>query len=126
MIIGLDDTDSVDGMCTTYIGTLIVEAIRDLDRNLIREPPKLLRLNPNNPYKTRGNGAVSIRITDNSNPEILEKIKSISFDIIANYSESGDNANPAIVFLDDNSITPEIQLFDKRALHEMLSIDEAI
>jgi tRNA(Ile2)-agmatinylcytidine synthase len=58
VIIGLDDTDSVDGMCTTYIGTLIVGAIRDLDRNLIREPPKLLRLNPNNPYKTRGNGAV--------------------------------------------------------------------
>ena len=40
MIIGLDDTDSVDGMCTTYIGTLIVDAIRDLDRNIIREPPK--------------------------------------------------------------------------------------
>ena len=126
MIIGLDDTDSVDGMCTTYIGTLIVEAIRDLDRNIIREPPKLLRLNPNNPYKTRGNGAVSIRIAETSDPKILEKIKSVSFDIVANYSESGDNTNPAIVFLEDNSITPEIQLFAKRALHEMLSIDEAI
>jgi len=126
VIIGLDDTDSVDGMCTTYIGTLIVEAIRDLDRNIIREPPKLLRLNPNNPYKTRGNGAVSIRIAETSDPKILEKIKSVSFDIVANYSESGDNTNPAIVFLEDNSITPEIQLFAKRALHEMLSIDEAI
>lgn len=126
MIIGLDDTDSVDGMCTTYIGTLIVEAIRDLDRNLIREPPKLLRLNPNNPYKTRGNGAVSIRITDTSDPKILEKIKSLSFDIVTKYSESGDNTNPAIVFLEDNSITSEIQLFAKRAVHEMLSIDEAI
>lgn len=126
MIIGLDDTDSVDGMCTTYIGTLIVEAIRDLDRNIIREPPKLLRLNPNNPYKTRGNGAVSIRITNTPGPKILEKIKSVSFDIVTKYSESGDNTNPAIVFLKDNSITPEIQLFAKRALHEMLSIDEAI
>ncbi|MEN6379374.1 MAG: tRNA(Ile)(2)-agmatinylcytidine synthase [Methanofastidiosum sp.] len=126
MIIGLDDTDSVDGMCTTYIGTLIVEAIRDLDRNLIREPPKLLRLNPNNPYKTRGNGAVSIRVTETSDPKILEKIKSVSFDIVTKYSESGDNTNPAIVFLEDNSITPEIQLFAKRAVHEMLSIDEAI
>ena len=126
MIIGLDDTDSVEGMCTTYIGTLIVEAIRDLDRNIIREPPKLLRLNPNNPYKTRGNGAVSIRINDSLNLETLEKIKSISFDIIANYSESGDNTNPAIVFLDDDSITPEIQSFARRALHEMLSIEEAI
>ena len=126
MIIGLDDTDSVDGMCTTYIGTLIVEAIRDLDRNIIREPPKLLRLNPNNPYKTRGNGAVSIRITETSGSKILEKIKSVSFDIVTKYSESGDNTNPAIVFLEDNSITPEIQSFAKRALHEMLSIDEAI
>ncbi len=126
MIIGLDDTDSVDGMCTTYIGTLIVEAIRDLDRNLIKEPPKLLRLNPNNPYKTRGNGAVSIRVTDTSDPKILEKIKSVSFDIVTKYSESGDNTNPAIVFLEDNSINPEIQLFAKRAVHEMLSIDEAI
>ena len=126
MIIGLDDTDSVDGMCTTYIGTLIVEAIRGLDRNLIREPPKLLRLNPNNPYKTRGNGAVSIRVTDTPDPKVLEKIKSVSFDIVTKYSESGDNTNPAIVFLEDNSITPEIQLFAKRAVHEMLSIDEAI
>jgi len=126
VIIGLDDTDSVEGMCTTYIGTLIVEAIRDLDRNLIREPPKLLRLNPNNPYKTRGNGAVSIRITDTSDPKILEKIKSVSVDIVTEYSESGENTNPAIVFLEDNSITPEIQLYAKRALHEMLSIDEAI
>jgi len=126
VIIGLDDTDSVDGMCTTYIGTLIVEAIRGLDRNLIREPPKLLRLNPNNPYKTRGNGAVSIRVTDTPDPKVLEKIKSVSFDIVTKYSESGDNTNPAIVFLEDNSITPEIQLFAKRAVHEMLSIDEAI
>jgi tRNA(Ile2)-agmatinylcytidine synthase len=83
-------------------------------------------LNPNNPYKTRGNGAVSIRITETSGPKILEKIKSVSFDIVTKYSESGDNTNPAIVFLEDNSITPEIQLFAKRAVHEMLSIDEAI
>ncbi len=126
MIIGLDDTDSVDGMCTTYIGTLIVEAIKKIDRDLISEPPKLLRLNPNNPFKTRGNGAVSIRINNNADPEILEKIKYVSFDIVTKYSESGDNTNPAIVFLDDKSITPEIKLFAKRALHEMLSIEEAI
>ncbi|MCC7573701.1 MAG: tRNA(Ile)(2)-agmatinylcytidine synthase [Candidatus Methanofastidiosum sp.] len=126
MIIGLDDTDSVDGMCTTYIGTLIIEAIKEIDRNIIKEPPKLLRLNPNNPYKTRGNGAVSIKITSKTKAEIIEKIKSVSFDIISDYSESGENTNPAIVFLEDNSVTREIQLFAKRALHEMLSIEEAI
>ncbi len=126
MIIGLDDTDSVNGMCTTYIGTLIVEAIKEIDKGIIREPPKLLRLNPNNPYKTRGNGAVSIIIVDNSNLELIDKIKDTSFDIVTKYSESGDNTNPAIVFLDDMSITEEIREFAKRAVHEMLTIEEAI
>jgi len=126
VIIGIDDTDSVNGMCTTYIGTLIVEAIKDIDRDLIRELPRLLRLNPNNPYKTRGNGAVSIRVRENIDPKIVDKIKSVSFDIITKYSESGDNTNPAIVFLDDSLITKETTVFAERALHEMLSIEEAI
>lgn len=56
--IGLDDTDSPNGMCTTYLGALLY---RELSR--FGEPvdlPKLIRLNPNIPYKTRGNGAVSL------------------------------------------------------------------
>ena len=126
VIIGLDDTDSVYGMCTTYIGTLIIEAIRDINRNLIKEPPKLIRLNPNNPYKTRGNGAVSIRIDENTDPETIEKIKKVSFDIIKNYSETGENTNPAIIFLEDNSINQEVQSFSERALHELLTIEEAV
>ncbi|NMC60899.1 MAG: tRNA(Ile2) 2-agmatinylcytidine synthetase, partial [Candidatus Methanofastidiosa archaeon] len=126
MIIGLDDTDSVNGMCTTYIGTLIVESIKDMDRTLIKEPPRLIRLNPNNPYKTRGNGAVSIRIAEKTDSNLIDKIKTISYDIVKNYSESGDNTNPAIIFLDEASITKEVEIFSERALHELLSIDEAI
>jgi tRNA(Ile2)-agmatinylcytidine synthase len=126
VIIGLDDTDSVNGMCTTYIGTLIVESIKDMDRTLIKEPPRLIRLNPNNPYKTRGNGAVSIRIAEKTDSNLIDKIKTISYDIVKNYSESGDNTNPAIIFLDEASITKEVEIFSERALHELLSIDEAI
>lgn len=126
MLIGLDDTDSVFGMCTTYIGTLIIEAIKDIDINLIKEPPKLIRLNPNNPYKTRGNGAVSIRIVENVDSTTIKKIKSLSFDIIRNYSESGENTNPAIIFVEDNLINNEVEIFSERALHELLSIDEAV
>lgn len=58
--IGLDDTDSPNGMCTTYLGALLY---RELSR--FGEPvdlPKLIRLNPNIPYKTRGNGAVSLTL----------------------------------------------------------------
>src|SRR5438046_9938317 len=54
--IGVDDTDSLRGMCTTFLAT---EIVRDLtaDFDLIGYP-RLVRLNPNIPWKTRGNGAV--------------------------------------------------------------------
>lgn len=58
--IGVDDTDSLRGMCTTF---LAAELVRELtrDHDLIGYP-RLVRLNPNIPWKTRGNGAVCIRI----------------------------------------------------------------
>ena len=57
--VGVDDTDSLQGMCTTFLAT---EIIRDLteDFDLIGYP-RLVRLNPNIPWKTRGNGAVCLR-----------------------------------------------------------------
>jgi Predicted DNA-binding protein containing a Zn-ribbon domain len=57
--VGIDDTDSRNGMCTTYLATLIVE---ELERRGIRliDYPRLVRLNPNIPWKTRGNGALAL------------------------------------------------------------------
>src|SRR2546425_12013179 len=56
--IGVDDTDSLRGMCTTFLAT---EIVRDLttDFDLIGYP-RLVRLNPNIPWKTRGNGAICV------------------------------------------------------------------
>lgn len=58
--IGIDDTDSLRGMCTTYLATVLIEeAIRQgLD---VIGYPRLVRLNPNIPWKTRGNGAISLK-----------------------------------------------------------------
>ena len=55
--IGLDDTDSVKGGCTTWLAT---EIIKDLSEFDLIGNPRLVRLNPNVPWKTRGNGAVSL------------------------------------------------------------------
>ena len=58
--IGVDDTDSLRGMCTTFLAT---EFVRELTRDLdLIGYPRLVRLNPNIPWKTRGNGAVCIRL----------------------------------------------------------------
>ncbi|MHA1977265.1 MAG: TiaS agmantine-binding domain-containing protein [Candidatus Hodarchaeales archaeon] len=60
--IGIDDTDSLEGMCTTYLATLIVDSLEKFGVEFL-DYPRLVRLNPNIPYKTRGNGAVSISFT---------------------------------------------------------------
>ena len=54
--IGIDDTDSVDGGCTTWVATEIIKELSEFD---LIGSPRLVRLNPNVPWKTRGNGAVS-------------------------------------------------------------------
>ena len=54
--IGMDDTDSVEGGCTTWLATEVIKELSDFD---LIGCPRLVRLNPNVPWKTRGNGAVS-------------------------------------------------------------------
>ncbi len=72
MYIGVDDTDSVKGMCTTYLATEIIKEFSELD--LIGNP-RLVRLNPNVPWKTRGNGAVSLRFGKGiGKPKIIGQI----------------------------------------------------
>lgn len=61
MWIGIDDTDSHLGGCTTFVAGNILSQIQQLDLNLIGYP-RLVRLNPNVPWKTRGNGSVSFQI----------------------------------------------------------------
>lgn len=61
MHIGLDDTDSTRKGCTTYVAALLVEKLQKLGANFI-DYPSLIRLNPNVPWKTRGNGALCLRI----------------------------------------------------------------
>lgn len=57
LLVGIDDTDSLQGMCTTYVAAELVSRVESLD--LIGRP-RLVRLNPNIPWKTRGNGALCL------------------------------------------------------------------
>ncbi len=56
--LGFDDTDSRQGLCTTYLATEFVREFEDYD---LLGYPRLVRLNPNVPWKTRGNGALALR-----------------------------------------------------------------
>ena len=121
--IGIDDTDSVAGGCTTYVACCI---IKKLSGNFsIIGYPRLVRLNPNIPWKTRGNGAIALQIGKSNTKTIpianfndkiifaahkLEKqipetekkeIQKIVTKIVKSLMKTEDaNTNPGIVFLD--------------------------
>lgn len=61
MWLGVDDTDSRQGMCTTYLAGDLIMAVNQLGLDLIGMP-RLVRLNPNVPWKTRGNGAIALHV----------------------------------------------------------------
>jgi len=63
--VGFDDTDSIEGSCTTYLAALLIEKIHN--DVVFLDYPRLIRNNPNVPWKTRGNGgiALSMRLKEN-------------------------------------------------------------
>ncbi|MCK5408870.1 MAG: DNA-binding protein, partial [Candidatus Heimdallarchaeota archaeon] len=69
--IGFDDTDSLKGSCTTYLAVKIIEKIHK--KVVFLDYPRLIRNNPNIPWKTRGNGAIALSIGVKEND--LEIIK---------------------------------------------------
>ena len=77
-IIGMDDTDSrTKGMCTTYVGHLVANKLKDQGFSV--EDVHLIRLNPAAKHKTRGNAAVSIT-TDAPAEMALSITKEIIFE----------------------------------------------
>ena len=56
MFVAVDDTDSMKGYCTTFLATEIIRELKG-DLDLIGNP-RLIRMNPAVPWKTRGNGSL--------------------------------------------------------------------
>ena len=120
--IGFDDTDSINGRCTTHLSYLISNMlIRKFQVEFV-DFPLLIRLNPNVPLKTRGNGAVCLRIRGRN----YEKIKEEITYTIENYSELENGANPGVVFYEGNGIGKDLISFSGSAMDTILSKQLAI
>jgi tRNA(Ile2)-agmatinylcytidine synthase len=63
--LGLDDTDSAGGGCTTWV---LTEILRNLPSVDVLGYPRLVRLNPNVPFKTRGNAALGVELGHGRGP----------------------------------------------------------
>jgi tRNA(Ile2)-agmatinylcytidine synthase len=124
MHIGLDDTDSTRKGCTTYIAALLIQKLQKLGANFT-DYPNLIRLNPNVPWKTRGNGALCIRIQYNENVE--EKIKETAISTIEEHADlKFKGTDPGIVFFKKAKIPKEIRIFSKNAITGILTLKEAL
>jgi len=124
MHIGLDDTDSTRKGCTTYVAALIVDQLEKLGVSFL-DYPSLVRLNPNVPWKTRGNGAICLRIQYEAKLE--SKIKELSISILEKNSDiECKGTDPAIVFLKVENVPHEITAFTKKAETEIVTLKQAV
>jgi len=91
MLIGIDDTDSPAGMCTTYLGAVLA-------RRLIREhmrvrEARLVRLNPNVTFKTRGNAAIAFDVDGDP-----DRAFALACGIVEELADFAcENTNPGVV-----------------------------
>ena len=114
--VGIDETDSPKGMCTTFLSYKIVKFLEDQNIEFI-DYPSLIRFNPNIPWKTRGNGAVHLTIKTKNPKKIKKKITQF----VANYSDTKNGANPGLVFYQNESIPESFHKFSNLALWKLIS-----
>lgn len=118
--IGFDDTDSLRGGCTTFLALKLVERISN-DVEFL-DYPRLIRNNPNIPWKTRGNGAIglTLKVKDNDVESIVER----TINTLNDMYEEDKNTNPGLVII-KGEIPQELEHFAHKALTEVISITTA-
>jgi len=116
MLIGIDDTDSPAGMCTTYLGAVLA---RRLIRDHMRvNEARLVRLNPNVTFKTRGNAAIMLDVE--GDPARAFACACALVEELADFS--CENTNPGLVVTERK---PD-PAFYRKAVTDFSTIEEAV
>ncbi|MDD1743140.1 MAG: tRNA(Ile)(2)-agmatinylcytidine synthase [Methanomassiliicoccales archaeon] len=126
MFLAFDDTDSTKGMCTTYLATEMIRAVEGLD---LIGLPRLVRLNPAVPWKTRGNGALCLRFGKGKGrrrligrigrrpvysfdrgdePEESEELFSTGTELLRRWSRIEEEASPGLVM---SRVRPSLAIY---------------
>lgn len=119
LYVGIDDTDSRLGMCTTYLAAVLAER---LGRFGIVGHPRLIRLNPNVKYKTRGNAALCIVLEHGP----IGEVERIAAQAVEEYARLEDeNTNPGLV-VHEGEVPDEVKAFALRVVRDVVDIPEAV
>jgi len=115
MLLGLDDTDSPDGMCTTYLGALVANELKN--SGFVVRNVRLIRLNPNVIWKTRGNASICIETEGGNSEEAFN----IARGFVERYAMFDcEKTNPGIVVVE----SPPDPAFYYQALQKFCTIEE--
>jgi tRNA(Ile2)-agmatinylcytidine synthase len=124
MHIGIDDTDSVKGGCTTYLAAVLAEKLAQMQVQFT-DYPALIRLNPNVPWKTRGNGALCLRFRHQ--PHLIDDIKQLALDLWEQHSYANDKGtDPGIVFYPHENINQKLTTFSRQTQTSIVTIKKAV
>jgi tRNA(Ile2)-agmatinylcytidine synthase len=124
MHIGFDDTDSPRKGCTTYIAALLVEKLHRLGVGFT-DYPNLVRLNPNVPWKTRGNGALCLRIK--CEEKLVDVVKETVIEAVEENSDLAYRCTePGIVFFTRAKIPREVKAFARNAITGIVNMKTAL
>ncbi|WP_333639226.1 tRNA(Ile)(2)-agmatinylcytidine synthase [Pyrobaculum aerophilum] len=117
--LGIDDTDSHSGGCTTYVGYLLArEVLRKWGPGAFADFPRLVRLNPNVPFKTRGNAAVSLAL--NVPEGDVEELWKLAIDFVENNARREGKTDPGVAMA-VGEIPWKARLLYKIALTQVVS-----
>jgi tRNA(Ile2)-agmatinylcytidine synthase len=118
--VGIDDFDSPSGGCTTHLAARIAWELARRGLKLV-DYPNLIRLNPSVPWKTRGNGAVALRLeSEISGREILGIVEGIAQEYAAEYDNP--KQQPAIAVL-EGSVPEVLTKIAYRAVGDLIPVE---
>lgn len=122
--VGIDDTDSPKGMCTTYLVATLIDEIRAKYRLELAGFPRLIRLNPNCPYKTRGNAALSFKLPVPT--QLVPKIKELVLQKVQEMAMLGEEGTDSgVAFYEGEEVPAPLSEFSSKVVKEMVTMEEA-
>lgn len=114
MLLAIDDTDGPEGGCTTYVATLVSS---ELGSDAMAGLPRLVRLNPDNPWKTRGNAAVVLELEPGLDPD---RVLDTALEIVEEHARTCQGKGAGIVVFEQ----PPDPAWYRRGVTEQVGFDE--
>lgn len=123
VVVGIDDTDSQLSGCTTYVGYVLAkEIIKKWGASVFADFPRLVRLNPNIPFKTRGNAAVALEL--NMAERDVEELWDLTISIVQNLSRREGKTEPGVAMA-VGEVPQRARILYRMALTQLVSLEAA-